>query len=174
MVNHARRPHKTPRESDSTGFGISSLLALHRQTGSAICSALRTFHGPAGESLNITESDEDALHHVDTSCFLIHRSSFDVLGVWLAMPRVLAPICDRVFLAAILDKSRTIRSTGRRTVAFRSRYASHYRAAGAPVPPGAKGADFAAAALAYLQTPQGVTECVKAMGFWPSSYFQMP
>jgi hypothetical protein len=152
---------------------LSSLLALHRQTGSTVCSALRSFHGPSGDNLDISESDEDTLRHIDTSCFLIHRSSFDLLGVWLAMPRVLAPICDRVFLAAILDKGRAIRSTGQRTVAFRSQYASHYRAAGMPVPAGAKDADFAAAALAYLQTPPGVTECVKAMGFWPSSYFQM-
>ncbi len=149
---------------------LESLLALHAQTGHAICSSFRTFHGLAGELLDITESDENALKHVDTSCFLIHRSSFDVIDVWIDMPRILSPICDRVFLASLMHKRRGIQSTGLRSVAFRTQYAQHYRAAGAALPPGAKEGDFAAAALAYLGTPQGVTECVEAMGFWPGSY----
>ena len=152
---------------------LASLLALHRQTGSPICSALRTFHGPSGERLAISETDEDALRHVDTSCLLIHRSSFDLIGVWLDMPRKLSPICDRVFLAAILHRQRSVQSTGQRSVAFRTQYASHYRAAGAPVPPGAKHADYAEGVLAYLRSPQGVTECVQAMGFWPASHFAL-
>ena len=152
---------------------LASLLALHRQTGSPVCSAIRTFHDLAGNRLEVSETDEDALRHVDTSCVLIHRSSFDLIGVWLDMPRMLSPICDRVFLAAILHNQRSVRSTGQRSVAFRTQYASHYRAAGAPVPQGAKDADHAGGVLAYLVSPQGVTECVQALGFWPATHFAM-
>ncbi len=130
---------------------LASLLALHRQTASAICSSFRTFHTQAGDRLGVSEADEDAARHVDTSCYLIHESSFDLIGVWLDMPRILAPICDRVFLDAILQQGRSIQSTGLRTVAFRTQYASHYQAAGRPVPHGAKGTDFADGAWQYLR-----------------------
>lgn len=130
---------------------LASLLALHRQTASPICSSFRTFHALTGEPLAITEADEDALQHIDTSCYLIHESNFDLLRIWLDMPRIVAPLCDRVFLDAILKTGRSIRSTGQRTVAFRTQYACHYQAAGKPVPDGAKGTDFADAAWQYLR-----------------------
>jgi hypothetical protein len=150
---------------------LESLLALHRQTSSAILSSFRTFHALSGERLDIREPEEDAFRHVDTSCLLIHRSSFDLFGIWLDMPRILSPICDRVFLAGILAKARSVRSTGQRTVAFRTQYANHYRAAAVPVPSWAKEENFAEGAMAYLRTQQGVTETVKALGFWPLSFF---
>lgn len=149
---------------------LASLLALHEQSGAAICSAFRTFHGPAGEPLNLTEGDEDALRHVDTSAYLIHRARFDLLAVWLDMPRILSPICDRVFLAAILHRGHAVQSSGQRTVAFRSRYAVHYRDAGRPIPEDARPADYGAGVVEYLRTPEGVSECVRALGFWPGSY----
>jgi glycosyltransferase involved in cell wall biosynthesis len=130
---------------------LASLLALHRHSSSAICSSFRTFHTLSGALLAITEADEDAARHIDTSCYLIHKSNFDLVGIWLDMPRIVAPICDRVFLDAILQRGRSIQSTGLRTVAFRTQYASHYRAAGLAVPAGAKDADFADAAWAYLR-----------------------
>jgi glycosyltransferase involved in cell wall biosynthesis len=130
---------------------LASLLALHRHGSAAICSSFRTFHTLSGERLDITETDEDALRHIDTSCYLIHQSNFDLVGIWLDMPQIVAPLCDRVFLDTVLKKGRSIQSTGQRSVAFRTQYASHYRAAGMPVPAGAKGADFADAALEYLR-----------------------
>jgi len=136
---------------------LASLLALHVQTSSAVCSSFRSFHTLSGERLNITEADEDALRHVDTSCFLIHSSGFDLVGIWLEMPRIVAPICDRVFLDILLRKGHSVRSTGQRSVAFRTQYACHYRAAGAPVPDGAKDAGFADAALAYLREQSAQT-----------------
>ena len=150
---------------------LLSLLALHRQTDSPVCSAFRTLHSLSGTPLAIREHDEAALRHVDTSCLLVHRSAFDLVTVWSDMPQILAPIGDRVFVAAIRHKRLAVRSTGRATVAYRTQYAAHYRAVGAPVPDTAKETDFAAGALAFLQSPQGVTECVKAMGFWPLSHF---
>ena len=150
---------------------LAALLALHRQTDSPICSAFRTLHSLSGTRLAIGEHAEIALQHVDTSCFLVHSSAFDLVTVWSDMPQILAPIGDRVFLAAIRHKRLMVRSTGKATVAYRTQYAAHYRAVGAPVPEAAKDSDFAAAALAFLQSPQGVTECINALGFWPLSHF---
>ncbi len=135
---------------------LASLLHLHQSGSSAICSSFRTFHTVSGEPLAITEADEDAARHIDTSCYLIHRSNFDLLGIWLDMPQVVAPLCDRVFLDAILRRGRSIQSTGLRTVAFRTQYASHYRAAAMAVPDGAKDADFADAAWHYLRSQNKV------------------
>lgn len=130
---------------------LASLLALHRQTSSAVCSSFRTFHDLAGEPLEVSDADEDAARHIDTSCYLIHKPAFDVLGDWLDMPRIVAPICDRVFLDATLRRGHSIQSTGQRTVAFRTQYASHYRTAGRPIPSGAKDAAFADDAQAFLR-----------------------
>ncbi len=130
---------------------LASLLALHRQTSSTVCSSFRSFHTLAGDALEVREADEDAGRHIDTSCYLIHRPAFDVVGMWLDIPQILAPICDRLFLDAILHRGHGIRSTGQRTVAFRSRYASHYRSAGRPIPSDAKDAGFADAAWDHLR-----------------------
>jgi glycosyltransferase involved in cell wall biosynthesis len=152
---------------------LRSLLELWEQSRSQACSSFRTFHDDAGNDLRIQERDEDELRHVDTSCFLIHRSGFDCLPVWLDMPKILSPICDRVFLAGLLHRKFVISSTGGRTVAFRSQYRAHYLSANLPVPEGAKDADFMAPALNYLASGEGVGRCVEALGFWPLSYLKM-
>lgn len=153
---------------------LNSLLALWEQRRTPVCASLRTFHDAAGDELATSERDENALRHVDTSCLLIHRSGFEALPVWLAMPKMLSPICDRVFLAGLQHRRLAIASTGARTVAFRSQYRAHYLAAGRPVPDDAKDADFMTPALAYLATGEGVGACVAALGFWPLSYIRMP
>lgn len=150
---------------------IASLLELWKQRSTPAVASLRTFHAEEGAELKVTDVDEDAFRHVDTSCLMIHRDGYACLPVWLDMPRQLAPICDRVFLAGLLHRRIAIASTGQRTVAFRSRYSAHYRAAGVPVPDGVKdpAATFAPA-RAYLTSREGVSACVQALGFWPPSY----
>lgn len=149
---------------------LRSLLDLWERNRAPVCTSLRTFHDAAGKDLGVTERDEDALRHVDTSCLLIHRAAFDCLSLWLDMPKVLAPVCDRVFLAGLLHRKLTIASTGARTVAFRTRYRVHYEAAGLPAPVDAKDADALSPAAAFLASSEGVGQCVGAMGFWPPSY----
>ncbi len=151
---------------------LDSLLQLREARRSPVCASLRTFHDIVGDTLDIHERDEDELRHVDTSCLLIHRSGFDCLSVWLDMPTILAPICDRVFLAGLLHRKLVIASTGARTVAFRSRYRAHYLAADRPVPEGAKDEAFAAHALGYLASRAGIGACIETLGFWPLSYLQ--
>ncbi|MDO6416387.1 glycosyltransferase [Sphingomonas sp. BIUV-7] len=149
---------------------LRSLVALWEQTRSPVCVSLRTFHDATGAQLPIREPDEEALRHVDTSCLLIHRSGFESLPVWLSMPKILSPICDRVFLAGLLHRKLAISLTGQRTLAFQTQYRQHFLSAGWPVPEGAKDAGELTPALDFLATGDGVTQCVSAMGFWPLSY----
>lgn len=145
---------------------LASLLAAHRQTQAAIACSFRHFYSPGGELLPITEADEDAVAHVDTSCMLIHRSAFAVNSTWTEMPRQLSPICDRVFFAAMKHKRYTICSTRARTVGFTSTYLPHYQSSGRTPPPDAKPGSFDEQ-LAFLHSADGVRQTVDRLGFWP-------
>lgn len=152
---------------------LRSLVKLWEETRSPACSSFRTFHDAAGHPMAMYESDEDALHHVDTSCFLIHRSAFDCLSIWIDMPKILSPICDRVFLAGLLHRKFAVSSTRARTVAFQSQYRAHYVSANLPVPEGAKNEDFTAPAFQFLTSGDGVSQCVSALGYWPPTYLKL-
>ena len=87
------------------------------------------------------------------------------------MPKVLAPICDRIFLQKV-DHERFRRfATDNRTVAFRTRYAGHYQAAGVPVPAEAKSIHFEEI-LKYLRSIDGVVELNNCLGFYPLINFR--
>jgi hypothetical protein len=152
---------------------LRSLLDLHAQSGSPVCASLRTFHDLAGAPLPVREEDEDALRHIDTSCLLLARPAFACLGVWLDLPEMVTRICDRVFVAGLRHAGLAIRSSGQRSVAYRSRYEVHYEAAGVAVPASAKAPRDLEPVRAYLLSGQGVTECVEALGFWPPSYAEI-
>jgi glycosyltransferase involved in cell wall biosynthesis len=149
---------------------LASLLELYQKSRCEIVTSFRTFHTLEGTLMDVTESQEDRLEHIDTSCFMLHRQAFELLPIWLQMEKVLGPICDRVFLAAVRHKRFTINSTRLRTVAFRTQYESHYRSAGLSVPEGAKGAAEFKPAFSYLLTKDGVSNSLSRMGFWPGTY----
>jgi hypothetical protein len=145
---------------------ISSLLELHYESEASVICSLRTFHGTDGAPLRVSESDEDNHRHVDTSCFLLYRDCFDSIDIWLKMPKILGPLCDRIFLKALREKRYRFAYSDMRTVAFRSQYAVHYVAAGLEPPHEAK-RDISADALAWVKSIQGITECVNTLGFYP-------
>jgi hypothetical protein len=149
---------------------LASLLDAHARTGAAVCTSFRTFHKPDGSIIEVTEPAEDQLQHVDTSCFLVHRTAFEVLPVWMRMPRGLWLLCDRVFFAALKHARFGIVSTRQRTLAFRTRYETHYAPAGLPLPVGYKPVDVLKPAIDWLSTQQGVAESVERLGFWPMAY----
>ena len=136
-------------------------------TRAPVVCAWRAFYRLDGIPLNISEADENACQHVDTSCYLLHRSAFGCLPCWSSMPRQLSPICDRVFLKALLDKRYQIAFTRQRTVAFRSQYEKHYRAAGLEPPPGSKSDRIFEPCKAYLTSVGGIHDTVERLGFWP-------
>jgi hypothetical protein len=153
---------------------LASLIELQRQTGAPVCTSFRAFHGPGGESLDITEPQEDSLVHVDTNCFLIGRAAFGAFPAWLRMPRQVASMCDRVFLAALLKERFAIASTRKRTIAYRTLHELHYMKAGLEPPTGAKPMTLLKPAYDWLLTKEGVDQSVTRLGFWPLSYMQMP
>ncbi len=152
---------------------VASLVELHRSTGASVCTSFRSFHSPEGVPLGITEPAEDALQHVDTSCFLVHRSAFDLLTIWARMPQVLGPLCDRVFLAGALYHRFITASSRQRSVAFCTTYQTHYDSAGLAPPPGVKPRDVLQPALTWLATRDGVEECLRRFGFWPLSSIRL-
>jgi glycosyltransferase involved in cell wall biosynthesis len=149
---------------------LASLVDAHGRTGAPVVSSFRSFHKPDGTRMEVTEIDEDQLQHVDTSCFLLHRSVFEVLQVWTRMPPRARLISDRVFLGALRHARFAIFSTRERTVAYRTLYETHYTAAGLPLPAGYKPQDVLKPAIDWLATKEGVTESVERLGFWPLSY----
>ena len=86
------------------------------------------------------------------------------------MPKVLAPIGDRIFLQKAAHDRFQRFATGNRTVNYRTLYAGHYRSAGAPVPAEAKLTYFSEEIVKYLCSVDGVTEVTNSMGFYPSLF----
>lgn len=147
---------------------IDTLIDLQAQTQAAVVCSKRTFHRLDGSRLDITEEAEDLHKHVDTSCYLIHRSCFSSLLIWSLIPKQLSPVCDRVFFQKLINDRCSMAFSDRRTVAFRSQYSAHYLQANEPAPPGAKeGRDVFGEMLKFLLTEQGASETVKALGFYP-------
>lgn len=149
---------------------LASLLELWREKKPQVMTSLRTFHELDRTPLDVFETDENALQHVDTSCLMLHREAFPSLTLWTEIPRPIKNLCDRVFLAGLVHQRYRIVSTGKRTVGYRTPYEGHYIMAGRPVPEGAKSKEIFVGTREYLTSAQGVSECVRQMGFWPPTY----
>jgi glycosyltransferase involved in cell wall biosynthesis len=149
---------------------LSSLLELHRASGAPVCTSFRSFHKSDGAWLDVKEEAEDRLQHVDTSCFFLHRSTFNLVSLWSRIPKPLGQLCDRVFLSALRNERFAVLSTRRRTVAYRTMYELHYTGAGLEPPPGFKRRDILQPALQWLQTREGVNESIARLGFWPLTF----
>ncbi len=148
---------------------IESLIELQARTQAAVTCSKRTFHRLDGSQLDITEEAEDLHRHVDTSCYVVHRSCFSSLLIWSLIPKPLSPVCDRIFFLKLINDRCPIAFSDLRTVAFRSQYAGHYSHANEPAPPGVKeGEDVFGDMLAFLLTEQGASVTVKALGFYPT------
>ena len=80
---------------------LSSLLHLHQKTKADVCTSFRSFYTIGGINMAIKENDEESLSHVDTSCYLLSRNSFDALNIWLKMPHYLHALGDRVFYSGL-------------------------------------------------------------------------
>lgn len=145
---------------------LAIMLAACRQSRAAVVCSQRLFFSPDEEPLGIEEIAENALSHVDTSCYFLHRSAFALNAVWSRMPRQLGGIGDRVFLQAVRHSHQGIHFTKSRSVAYTTTHASHYEAIGRPPPPDAKSGSYAAE-LAYLASRQGIEQSLERLGFWP-------
>lgn len=145
---------------------LSSLLDLWESTRSEVCTSFRTIHALDGTQLTVEEPDEQSLAHVDTSCFLIQKTAFKIFNIWLDMPKVLSPICDRIFFSALTKQRYRFESTKKKTVAFRTQYKAHYLASGLIPPIDAKD-NVGQEAYKWLMTLDGVRSVVDKLGFYP-------
>lgn len=116
---------------------IAAMVALHRATGAAVCSAARMIHRLDGSPMFL-DRESDGVNHVDTSCLFVTRSAFRVLPLWGMMPPQFGPICDRVVWGFIRGHKYLTAHNPEPTVAFRSQYQAHYQVIGEVPPPGAK------------------------------------
>ncbi len=117
---------------------VEAMVALHRQTGAAVCTASRTIHRLDGSLMYANAWECDGIELVDTSCLFITRAAFRVLPIWAMMPRELGPIDDRIFWNAIRTRRYSCAHHPQPTVAFRTQYECHYEYLGEQAPPGAK------------------------------------
>lgn len=146
---------------------IEGLIEAHEANGQiSLVTCKRRFYDLEGCELHITEADEDANQHVDTSCWMIFRPAFSLIQAWL-MPKMLATVCDRIFLQKTAHERFRRFATDNRTVAFRTKFAGHYKAAGVPVPPEAKSSYLTEDVLKYLCSSDGVVEVTNCLGFYP-------
>jgi hypothetical protein len=150
---------------------IENLLALYDKMKFPICCSFRTYHSLNGSPLNIQETDEDNLTHVDTNCIMLHESAArKIATLWTLMPKKISPVGDRIIIAASKYFNLQLCSNKIRSVAYRTQWTSHYLAACAEPPENSKGPEFIALAYRYLFSREGIDECQRLMGFWPGTY----
>ena len=120
---------------------VARLSALHKDTGAAVCTSGRSIHRLDGTLMYIDQSESDGQSFVDTSCLCIFRAAFDLVPLWAMMPTTLSPICDQVMWQAVLERGVSRARSNEPTLAFRTRYAVHYRNIGENPPSHAKELD---------------------------------
>lgn len=146
---------------------LKGLLDLWQKTRADVCASSRTFHAFDGRELKVEEKDELELKHVDTSCLLLHRRAFDLLDIWLKMPKQLSPICDRVFYAGIRKRHFRIAFTRKKSVAFRSQYVSHYINSGIDVANLNLKNNVSKEPYQWLLSSAGLQKTVDCLGYLP-------
>ena len=116
---------------------VKSMVCRLQATGADIVFSGRTLHFPDGTFL--PELDPaDGRSHVDTSCMCLAGDLEASVGVWVAYPRLLSSIGDRLALRILRGRGKRIACTGALTVRYTMNFAWIYEALGMPVPPGAR------------------------------------
>jgi hypothetical protein len=83
------------------------------------------------------------------------------------MPKILSPICDRIFYKSIIiHKKYSIAFSNLRTVAFRSQYISHYKTANQKPPLNSKEL-IGKESYDWLKTEAGKKVSKETLGFYP-------
>lgn len=144
---------------------LTSLIDLHKKTGADICCSFRTFHQSDRSAILVDDPQEQALRHVDTNCYFLSKSAFEVASLWTRIPKQLAPVGDRVFKEYLKQKRYRLSFSKQKTVAYRTLWRDHYVAAGLKPPLNSKNLDTSF--IGWLKTAQGVKECVEKLGFYP-------
>jgi hypothetical protein len=145
---------------------IAGLVAAFEKTRNPMVASKRLFCDLDGQMMAITDADDEAGRHVDTSCWLVFRPAFSMLRAWL-MPKVLGPFCDRIFFQKAMHERFGMFLVDAKTMVFRTQYVLHYLAAKRSPPPSAKGPAEYQQQLKYLSDPAVLSEFVAKLGFFP-------
>jgi glycosyltransferase involved in cell wall biosynthesis len=116
--------------------------------------ARRELLRPDGSVLDHSIEEDDALRHIDTSCYVFYRTAFHVGLKWSLIPRQLGFMDDRVFFA-LMRKSSLARivTTETKTVGYTCWWRDIYRELGETPPLGSRDIeDHRAAARLWWNT----------------------
>ena len=80
----------------------------------------------------------DEPDHVDTSCYWFLEGSFHLVHFWVTQAVEVAPLCDRVYYAAIKSRNLALCEARKITVNYTYPYEGLYLSLGETPPPGAK------------------------------------
>jgi predicted O-linked N-acetylglucosamine transferase (SPINDLY family) len=117
----------------------SCLHTLERHAGELdVIAARRRFVRDDGSVLPLPASEDDALGHIDTSCYFVLRGAFHTLARWITMPRPLALVGDRIYRAGLDENGVRMARTDKVTVNYLCTWASLFRAVGEEPPAYAK------------------------------------
>jgi len=101
-----------------------------------------------GSALEISSPEDDAFKHVDTNCYVFHRTAFKVALKWSLIPRQLSFMGDRVFFAMLTQTRNGLRLALNRTktVGYTCLWESIYQMLGEEPPANCKNLRVEAAA----------------------------
>lgn len=116
---------------------IERMIALHRLTGAAVCTANRSMHRLDGTFM-FQDDKNDGRHHVDTSCYFLTRAVFPLLVRWSLIPRGLSNIVDTIYWESLLGAKLSHAHEETSTVCYRTTYEADYARMGEVMPVGGK------------------------------------
>ena len=113
---------------------ICHLMQCHEKSHAPLVTSGRRIRGIDGTVLLPDGQTSDGIEIADTSTMLFTRAAFPALRLWGTMPDELSANCDTFVFKGTQALGFAHHHNGEPTVNFTSRYALHYRAAGAAVP----------------------------------------
>ncbi|HLJ21046.1 MAG TPA: glycosyltransferase family A protein [Stellaceae bacterium] len=116
--------------------------------------ARRQMLRPDGSELAVRIGEDDALKHIDTSCYVFYRTAFHLGIKWSFIPKELGFMDDRVFFALMTRAGlRKVAINPAKTVGYTCWWTDLYKLAGEEPPPGSKNVEpYRAAAHAWWRT----------------------
>jgi len=116
---------------------VESMVSRCRATGAAVVFSGRTRHLPDGQMLPKVKA-ADSRRQIDTSCLFLAGDALTMASVWLAYPRPLSTLGDKLVVQILQGRGLAFACTGALTVRYTVNRAVFYRALGLPVPAAAR------------------------------------
>jgi len=96
--------------------------------------AQRLFRRPDESIMPVQEE----VGHVDTNCLFFLPGAYNLLSIWVTMPKLMASLGDRFFYQVVASRGLKISQCGLATVNYSCLWEIFYRQLGEAPPPGAK------------------------------------